>query len=300
MDNKTDFNLIRGKQTLNERFENMMKYTDMVINKVNPSLLITGGPGTGKTFMVRKRINESGKTHGINWRLIKGSASAVGLYAALYHHSDQLIVFDDCDQVLKDPDAVNMLKAALDSYDTREISYLSGRPIKNAEGDVIPSSFEFTGQVIFISNMPEAKIDSAIKSRSFVVNIDSTPGQMLDRMETLLEKVEPNVQMNIKIDALKALKEAYAKFDGVELNMRSLMKAIRIRKMNFENWQWMIAEQCIPNVGTVGVNKKGTSTANGGKVTKAMINVDRRAGMKWGPIQAKYGISTTERRKIMA
>ena len=54
---------------------------------------------------------------------------------------------------------------------------------------------------------------------------------------------EPDVTLKIKRDALSALKSAHKKFEGVELNFRSLIKAIRIRQMGFTNWRQMVAEQ---------------------------------------------------------
>ena len=62
-------------------------------------------------------------------------------------------------------------------------------------------------------------------------------------MTDLLSKVEPDVDMKTKREALSALKGAFKKFQGVELNFRSLIKAIRIRQMGFTNWRAMIAEQ---------------------------------------------------------
>jgi hypothetical protein len=69
---------------------------------------------------------------------------------------------------------------------------------------------------------------------------------MIQRMKDLLPDIETQVtDMRIKRDALNALKAAHNKFDNVELNLRSLIKAIRIRQMGFRNWRQMITEQVI-------------------------------------------------------
>ena len=60
----------------------------------------------------------------------KGRATAAGLFITLYENSDKIIVLDDCDSVFKDDDAVNILKGALDSYDTRKISYITTKALK--------------------------------------------------------------------------------------------------------------------------------------------------------------------------
>ena len=109
----------------------------------------------------------------------KGRATAAGLFVTLYDNSDKIVVLDDCDSVFKDDDAVNILKGALDSYDTRKISYLTTKPLKDEFGSHLPRSFEFTGKIIFISNISQSKLDEAIRSRSFVSDIDLTKKQML-------------------------------------------------------------------------------------------------------------------------
>ena len=69
---------------------------------------------------------------------------------------------------------------------------------------------------------------------------------MIQRMKDLLPDIETQVtDMRIKRDALNALKQAHNQFDNVELNLRSLIKAIRIRQMGFRNWRQMITEQVI-------------------------------------------------------
>lgn len=241
---KRDFETIISKQSVNQRFKTMIQYTDMVLKDVTPSLIVSGGAGTGKTYTIREQIAKAGLKPS-DYFYCKGRASVAGLYIALYHNHNKLIVFDDCDSVLQDAEAINVLKAALDSYDVRTISYISAKPLRIGPGEVLPNQFEFTGRIIFISNLDESKIDPAIRSRALNINIDVTQEQMLGRMQSLLETIETKVNMNLKLEAFTALKQAADKFNDVELNMRSLIKAIRIRQMGFENWAMMIAEQCI-------------------------------------------------------
>lgn len=300
---KVDFSLYRDKIIgVDQMFTNIEQYTNMVINGINPSLVITGGPGLGKTFLVKKQLEEAGLVNHRHYVVIKGRTSPAGLYYCLYEHQDKIIVFDDCDSVFKDDTATNLLKAALDSYDERTISYISMKPLKGPDGDPLPNSFTFRGKVIFISNLDQSKIDPAIKSRSFVADLSLDPEQMLNRMNTKLDEVEPGVEINIKKDALKALKEAAEKFEGVSLNFRSLIKAIRIRKMDFPNWQVMVAEQCIesaPKRVNRGMAKAKGSFKFSGKANKAKINKAVKAGMSFKEIQEGFGISAAVRRTLM-
>lgn len=301
-ENKVDFETYRDKVVgVDQMFKNIEQYADMVINDVNPSLIITGGAGLGKTYLVKQRLEAAGLKQGGSYEIIKGRTSPAGLYYCLFEHNDKIIVFDDCDSVFKDDTATNILKAALDSYDERTISYISMKPLTGPDGHPLPNSFNFRGRIIFISNLDQSKIDSAIKSRSFVADVSLEPAQMLTRMQTKLEEVEPEVPMKIKTDALKALKEAAEKFEGVSLNFRSLIKAIRIRKMNFENWQVMVAEQCVDQsrVNKKKVAKKKVTFKFTGKATKEKITKARVAGLGWADIQEGFGISTAARRKMM-
>ena len=87
--------------------------------------------------------------------VVKGYATPKALYGTLWEHRDKTIIFDDCDSVLKDAVSLNLLKGALDSYDKRTISWLQ----KGFIEDNLPNSFEFQGNIIFISNMSSDKLD---------------------------------------------------------------------------------------------------------------------------------------------
>lgn len=294
---KLNFQEVQKKQSPKELFANLEKYTDMVVKHIQPSILLTGGPGLGKTYMVNQRLKHYGLKNGIDYIIVKGRTTGAGLFRVLYENSDRIIVFDDCDSVFDDKDGVNLLKAALDSYDTRTISYIGAQSLRDQNGEMIPSQFNFTGQVIFISNKSQKSIDSAIRSRSFTFDLELTPEQLLERMQDKLEEMEPRVSMKEKQAALNCLKQVHAKFEGVELNFRSLVKAIRIKQAGFDNWHMMVAEQCIdPNV----VSKKAKAVAaTAGQPTKAELLAEKAKGKTWLTIEKELGISGHTRLKTL-
>ncbi len=226
-------------------FSNLERLTKMVGRGIQPSLVITGMAGVGKTHLVKETLKGMGLTESKDFVHFKGRATAAGLFITLYQNSDKIIVLDDCDSVFKDDDAVNILKAALDSYDTRKISYISSKPLKDEYGDPIPPHFEFTGRIIFISNIHQSKLDEAIRSRSFVSDISMTTTQMFTRMEQLMEGMERSIPLKAKQQALEIMKSLDAKFAGIDVNLRSFIKAARICAMGFDNPEEMIAEQII-------------------------------------------------------
>ena len=226
-------------------FNNLERLTKMVGRGIQPSLVVTGMAGMGKTHIVKETLTDMGLIESKDFVHFKGRATAAGLFVTLYENSDKIIILDDCDSVFRDDDAVNILKGALDSYDTRKISYITSKPLKDEYGDPLPRHFEFTGRVIFISNIAQSKLDEAIRSRSFVADISMNTEQMFLRMEQLIGKMENKIPMAAKKQALEIMKDLYSKYEGIDINLRSFIKAARICAMGFEDPTSLVAEQII-------------------------------------------------------
>ena len=242
---KENFASVISKRDPEVMFNNLRNLTRMVGKGIQPSLVVTGMAGMGKTHIVKDTLQQLGLRESFEFVHYKGRATAAGLYITLYENSDKIVILDDCDSVFKDDDAVNILKGALDSYDTRYISYITSRELKDSYGNAVPRQFNFTGRVIFISNYEQSRIDEAIKSRSFVQDISMSTEQVFLRMEQLINKIEPAIKKEHKVQALEIMKCINEKYDGVEINIRSLIKASRIIAMGFENPMEAIAEQII-------------------------------------------------------
>ena len=242
---KLNFMNITSKRDPQIMFDNLTRLTKMVARGVQPSLLVTGGAGLGKTFLVKQTLQSCGLRESYEFVHYKGRSTAAGMFITLFQNSNKIVVFDDCDSIFKDADAVNMLKAALDSYDTRRISYITSKPLKDEHGDPIPTTFEFTGKVIFISNISQSALDEAIKSRSFVADIALTTQQMFERIDSLMQKMEPSIPLPAKQQAFALMQKLDSKFEGVQINLRSFIKAARICAMGFEDPEAMVAEQII-------------------------------------------------------
>jgi len=242
---KLSFMSVREKRDPQEMFTNLERLTKMVGRGIQPSLVVTGGAGMGKTHLVKQTLADMGLDESTDFVHFKGRATPAGLFITLYENSDKIIVLDDCDSVFKDDDAVNILKGALDSYDSRKISYITSKPLKDTDGVELPRHFEFTGRIIFISNIAQSKLDEAIRSRSFVADIDMTQDQMFTRIEQLMDKMETRIPIQAKEQALALMKELNVEFNGLDVNLRSFIKAARICAMGFDNPKMMIAEQII-------------------------------------------------------
>ena len=229
---------------INTRFGFVEKLVNMVATGVQPSAVITGEGGLGKTYTVTKTLEANGYKDisdladfqvgsVINTRkcftTVKGYSTAKGLYRTLFENNKSIIVFDDCDAVLKDPVALNLLKGALDSYGKRIISWNA-----DMKDEDLPRTFEFTGRVIFISNMDQDKIDQAIRSRSMMIDLSMSLDQKIDRMEFIAKSDEflPEYESVIKTDALSLIREI--KDDCKEISLRTLIAVCKIRASNKE------------------------------------------------------------------
>ena len=239
---KLSFTQAKTKQDPKDMFDNIERLTKMVGSGLQPSLVITGGAGLGKTHIVKSTLEKMGRRESYDFVHFKGRATAAGLFVTLYDNQDKIIILDDCDSVFKDDDAVNILKGALDSYDTRKISYITTKALKDEAGGEVPRHFEFRGRIIFISNISQSKLDEAIRSRSFVADVELTTDQMFQRIEQLMPKMESKVSLKAKQEALALMKELDAEFD-IEINLRSFIKTCRIMAMGFDNVKMMVAEQ---------------------------------------------------------
>ena len=229
---------------INERFKFVEQLISMVATGVQPSAVITGEGGLGKTYTVTKTLEKAGFKDisdladfqvgsVVNMRkcftFVKGYSTPKGLYRTLFENNKGIVVFDDCDAVLKDPISLNLLKSALDSYGKRIISW-------NAEmrDEDLPRSFNFEGRVIFISNLDEGKIDQAIRSRSMMIDLAMTSDQKIERMETIAQAEEfmPEYDKSIVADAIALIREL--KDECKEISLRTLISVSKIRAANAE------------------------------------------------------------------
>lgn len=150
--------------------------------------LICGSAGIGKTTEVEKvlssicekiivdieMINDSDAEpyYGQGYIVINGSLSSAQLYAVLEQYPACCIVIDDVDDAMKKADIVNVLMSATATNEAgpRRIS-------KNKKGG---TSFDFSGSIVLISNLPTEKNHTAMLSRSNTntVEIILTPEEM--------------------------------------------------------------------------------------------------------------------------
>lgn len=102
---------------MQEQMDELKAYVRGVVSGTSQtahSVILTGAPGVGKTFTVMKEIVETnGLQEGQDYVTIQGGTTTTKLFERLFVSHDKVIIFDDCDSMWKDMEAVNILKAAL-------------------------------------------------------------------------------------------------------------------------------------------------------------------------------------------
>jgi hypothetical protein len=246
---------------IRERFEILTEMTKACVSGDIRAMIVSGPPGVGKSYGVEQEIDKAclfdqlaGKR--LRAEVVKGSATPIGLYQTLYKYSDAncVVVFDDCDSILLDDVALNLLKGALDSGKKRKISWLSESSTLRREG--IPDQFEFKGSVIFITNL---KFDT-MKSQKLRDHLDALQSRChyldltLDTMRDKLLRIrqiakdgvlfqdyefEPAVQDDI-IDFMSDNKDRLR-----EVSLRMALKIADLRKMSVMNWKRLAETTCM-------------------------------------------------------
>lgn len=234
-----------------EVFNDLETYVDMVLDDEMNSLILTGQPGVGKTYLVTHRLESKGLKRNVDYFKITGKSTAAGMYISMWEHNGKLLIYDDCDSVFRDDNAINVLKGGLDTSKVREISWNSAAPLKTAGKSNVEKTFDFTGKIIFISNLPKKKIAKALQSRAFMLEIALTKEDMIARMWTLLFDVEipsgATVKGAMRKKAMNLLIKASEDYENIELNMRTLLKSIAIanRIPKEETALRLIKQQCV-------------------------------------------------------
>jgi len=215
--------------SVTERFGFINQFVTLVSLKKLNSFILTGSGGLGKTYSVIEGLKKSGKKEDKDFVVIRGYSTAKALYRNLFENNGKVIIFDDADSVHKDAVGANILKAALGSEDRRMISWNSER----AESDDLPSRFQFTGRVIFISNLSQDQFPQAIISRSMKVDLTLNTEEKVERIVEVFKSIKAEV--TVKDEVLTFIKK-YAD-EASDLNIRSALAVLKLRQDIGANWE---------------------------------------------------------------
>ncbi len=216
---------------INERFCFIELFVDMVVRGSAKSLIVTGSGGLGKSHTVFNRLKEN-DLGGADYVKISGHMTPLAVYESLYHNNGKVIVFDDTDAVLRNETTVNLLKAALDSSGSRTVTWAS-----SGRSSALPSSFDFTGRVIFISNFSLKDVPQPLVSRAMYVDVTMTADEKIERIRTIAPRLCPTLtetERNECIELLHSLRNRIS-----ELNFRTMLNVAAMRQAQPLQWRSM-------------------------------------------------------------
>jgi len=247
---------------IGSRFQVLDEMSKACISGDIRAMIVSGPPGVGKSHGVNLQMEKASLFDKIagkrpRFEVVKGAMSGIGLFAILYKYSDSknVLVFDDCD-IWEDPDALNVLKGALDSGKTRRISWNKDSRILREEG--IPNTFNFNGSVIFITNLNfadrrsnkiKAHLD-ALQSRCHYLDltINSERDKML-RIKQVHRDADGGLFSDYDFTEEQSAEVMNFMWDNHsklrEVSLRMALKIADLVKISPSNWQNLAKATCM-------------------------------------------------------
>ena len=247
-------------ERISNRFEILNEMTEAIAQQKVKGMIVSGPPGIGKSYGVETTLMKystfddiAGKRR--KFEVVKGAMSAIGLYKKLYEHADRghVVCFADCDVILYDDLALNLLKAALDTGRKRTLQWGTESRFLHAEG--VPNSFEFEGGIIFITNVKFDNVKSkklrdhleALQSRCHY--LDLTIDSMRDRMLRIKQIVRAGMLDKYSMsDETKASLVQYIMDNKArlrEISLRMVLKIADLWKMAPDRYQQLAEQTCM-------------------------------------------------------
>ena len=242
------------------RFSILDEMAEAVSTSKVRAMIVSGPPGIGKSYGVERALEKrsmfddiAGSTR--KFEVVKGAMSPIGLYKKLYEHSGKghVVCFDDCDAILYDDLALNLLKAALDTGKKRTLHWNTESRTLMAEG--MPNSFEFFGGVIFITNIKFDNVKSkklqdhlqALQSRCHY--LDLTIDSMRDRMLRIRQIVGTGMLEKYAMGKTEEDKLVQFIFDNKhklrEISLRMVLKIADLWKMAPDRYHHLAEQTCM-------------------------------------------------------
>lgn len=179
-------------ERIRHTFDMYERSAQSVIGGFMRGLIVSGPPGIGKSHGVMqmlkyptkdtmRALSGEGTNNSVDYEIISGSSSAVGLYMKLYdfRYPNSVLVFDDCDEIFANEESLNLLKAALDSSEERTISW--NKKSRTLQENDVPNSFDFNGSIIVLTNIDFERARNSLRkhldamiSRCHYVNLEVT------------------------------------------------------------------------------------------------------------------------------
>ena len=233
----------RERITFEEQLKDLENLLKLTVNGAANAIFVAGRGGVGKTHTTEKILGELGMRDGKGYFKNTGSTTAAGMYSLLFRYKNDIILFDDSDDAFKDQESRNLLKAATDTKKIRKLVWNKmGKNVIDPEEDItdeemldqnlIPRYFEFTGKIIFITNLKMEKLDpdGALRTRAYIIDIDPTEKEIYDFMDKIVGQIKLEEGLALDLNDRKSVVKLLRKGKGKqEPNLRKLSRGLNMK-----------------------------------------------------------------------
>jgi hypothetical protein len=247
-------------ERIRSTFAELKTIVEMVAENEIRGLIISGPPGVGKSWDVTEALDvycTHDKLKGVaNVEVVSGMTTPLSMYMKLHEFKDpgQVLVFDDCDSVLYDEDSLNILKAALDSRETRVISW--NTTSRKLEKEDVPHRFQYQGSIIFITNV---KLDNVRKESRLRLHLEAilsrcmyyemTMGATSDILLRIKQVMQDGMLAKYKLpeDGNEIIYKYIVdnKNDLHELSLRMITKIADLMSSKPDKWESLVESLCM-------------------------------------------------------
>lgn len=253
-------------ERMRKRFYMLERMTKAIADGDCRSMVVSGAPGIGKTHGVEKVLQENYITQILQnehtkkpFEVIGGDVSPVGLYMKLYEWSEEgkILVFDDCDEAIRNIKCLNLLKHALDTGEKKRILSWAKDSRTLRENDV-PNSFEFKGGVIIITNINFDYVTNktlkvhlqALDDRSHVMDLTiHTPREKILRIKQCIQDGMLS-KSRLNEDQVHDLTRFIDDNQSLirQLTLRTVKKITELMLFDPDNWKELATITCMKGV----------------------------------------------------
>lgn len=238
-------------------FQILYGMTESVALGIIKGMVVFGPPGVGKSHNVKSALDTESilqKDFADRYSIISGYMTTVNLYMLLYkhRHANNVIVLDDIDSVFSSAESLNLLKAALDTAESRNISYMAQSTALEKNG--IPKSFEFKGGIILITNINfnhykgknKAHLDAIVSRCHYLdLSIDTDHEKMLWLKETVINGKMLQGKLNDE-ESMEVITFIEHNSDSMrELSLRMISKIADLMISNKKEWKSIAKITCM-------------------------------------------------------
>jgi hypothetical protein len=257
---ETDADII---ETISRRFDVMYDLTQGAVDGTVRAAMFSGAGGVGKSFMVRRVLEEAKAKKNLQYEFVSGKITGVELYKKLYINREpgNVLVLDDADAMWWDEECVGLLKTALDSSVYRHIAWLTNSKV--LKDDHVENECDYNGACLFISNMDfDAYIASnrapkliphmsALLTRCMYLNLCiHEPRQLILWIRHIVEKNDILIKDGLeKQEQAEILNWMQANMNKLRnLSIRTALQLGMLRKTKPTEWKQIAEVICFKNI----------------------------------------------------